>query len=150
MVATLRRQDSHSILGLRQDLSSRHGEKFQPHHGGSTDEIKFIVPYERNPHFKGRGELLTKLHKKLCEIVPDQHNHRVALYGLGGVGKTQLALEYVYRHWQSKTYDRVYWISAVSQATLFTGLSTGDWHSCALCPRENGSQTIRYCEKCIT
>jgi hypothetical protein len=95
-------------------------EKIQPHHG--PDEVKFIVPYERNPHFKGRGELLTKLHKKLCEIVPDQHNHRVALYGLGGVGKTQLTLEYVYRHWQSKTYDRVYWISAVSQATLFTGL----------------------------
>jgi tetratricopeptide (TPR) repeat protein len=110
------------ILGLRQDLSSRHVEEIQPHHGGYPDEVKFIVPYQRNPHFKGRGELLTKLQKKLCEIVPDQHNHRVALYGLGGVGKTQLALEYVYRHWQSKTYDRVYWISAVSQATLFTGL----------------------------
>jgi tetratricopeptide (TPR) repeat protein len=54
--------------------------------------------------------------------MPDQYNHRVALYGLGGVGKTQLALEYIYRHWQSKTYERIYWVSAVSQATLFKGL----------------------------
>jgi hypothetical protein len=88
----------------------------------STDDEKFIVPYQRNPHFKGREELLTKLHTKLCEIIPDQYNHRVALYGLGGVGKTQLALEYVHKHWQIKTYDRVYWVNAVSQATLFTGL----------------------------
>ena len=85
-------------------------------------EERFIVPYERNPHFKGRSELLTTLHHKLCESLPDQYNHRIALYGLGGVGKTQLALEYVHHHWASKTYDRVYWVSADSQATLLAGL----------------------------
>ena len=88
----------------------------------STDEEKFIVPYQRNPHFKGRSDLLTKLHSKLCETLPDQYNHRVALFGLGGVGKTQLALEYVYQHWESQMYERVYWVSAVNQATLFSGL----------------------------
>jgi tetratricopeptide (TPR) repeat protein len=87
-----------------------------------TDEGKFIVPYHRNPYFKGRSEFLTKLHNKLCETVPDNYNHRVALYGLGGVGKTQLALEYVHTHWQRKTYERVYWVSAVNQATLWAGL----------------------------
>jgi tetratricopeptide (TPR) repeat protein len=87
-----------------------------------TGEGKFIVPYHRNPYFKGRSEFLTKLHNKLCETVPDNYNHRVALYGLGGVGKTQLALEYVHTHWQRKTYERVYWVSAVNQATLWAGL----------------------------
>jgi len=113
------------LLGVRQDLSL-----FQPEQTNTTNaalaleaEEKFIVPYERNPHFKGRAELLKALYDKLCQSLPDQYNHRVALYGLGGVGKTQLALEYVYQHYRdSQTYDRVYWVSADSQASFFTAL----------------------------
>src|SRR5271155_3033227 len=80
---------------------------------------KFIVPYQKNEHFTGRRNLLARLCEKLCETAPRQYNHRVALYGLGGVGKTQLALEYVYSH--KSEYERIYWISAVSEATLFSG-----------------------------
>ena len=80
---------------------------------------KFKVPYQRNPNFTGRKNLLTTLRAKLCDIAPGSWNHRVALYGLGGVGKTQLALEYVFSH--KSDYDRIYWISAVSEATLFSG-----------------------------
>jgi Cdc6-like AAA superfamily ATPase len=65
-----------------------------------------MVPYQRNANFTGRADLLTKLSTKLCDIIPKSWNHRVALYGLGGVGKTQLALEYVYAH--KGQYDRVY------------------------------------------
>jgi len=78
-----------------------------------------MVPYQRNANFIGRADLLAKLSTKLYDIAPKSWNHRVALYGLGGVGKTQLALEYVYAH--KGEYDRVYWISAVSEATLFSG-----------------------------
>ena len=46
-------------------------------------------------------------------------NHRIALYGLGGVGKTQLALEYVYLN--RTKYERIYWISGATEATLFSG-----------------------------
>src|SRR5271170_4839289 len=67
---------------------------------------KFIVPYQKNEHFTGRRNVLARLCEKLCETVPRQYNHRVALYGLGGVGKTQLALEYVYSH--KSVHDRVY------------------------------------------
>jgi hypothetical protein len=48
-----------------------------------------------------------------------EENHRVALYGLGGVGKTQTALAYVYAH--KDTYDSIYWINAGNQADLFKG-----------------------------
>jgi len=115
---------------------------------------KFIVPYQRNPHFKGRSHLLTKLHDKLCETIPDQYNHRVALYGLGGVGKTQLALEYVYTHRENGTYDRVYWVSAVSEATLFAGLrEIGLRTNCILTtdtglkPSEIASTVLRWLNK---
>ena len=80
---------------------------------------KFMVPYQRNPNFTGRRTLLATLHAKLSDIAPCAWNHRVALYGLGGVGKTQLALEYVFSH--REDYERIYWISAVSEATVFAG-----------------------------
>ena len=79
----------------------------------------FLIPYEKNEHFIGRKALLAKLHEKLSESVPKQFNHRVALYGLGGVGKTQLALEYVNTH--KDYYAGIYWISGVNQATLLSG-----------------------------
>jgi tetratricopeptide (TPR) repeat protein len=80
---------------------------------------KFIVPYQKNEHFTGRRGLLARLCEKLCETAPKQYNHRIALYGLGGVGKTQLALEYVYSH--KTVHDRVYWLSGVDQASLLAG-----------------------------
>ncbi|MFE5600364.1 FxSxx-COOH system tetratricopeptide repeat protein [Streptomyces coelicoflavus] len=60
----------------------------------------------RNQNFTGRSELLDLLGQRLREgtttVLPE------AIHGMGGVGKTQLAIEYAYRH-QSE-YDIVWWI----------------------------------------
>ena len=40
------------------------------------------------------------------------------MHGLGGVGKTQIALEYAYRH--ESDYNYIFWISAVDQAQLLS------------------------------
>ena len=80
---------------------------------------RFIVPYQRNEHFTGREQLLTDIYEKLCQSLPNHHNHRVALHGLGGVGKTQLALEFAYT--RQAHYDGIYWISAVNQITILSG-----------------------------
>src|ERR1700737_2039542 len=78
-----------------------------------------MVQYHRNPYFMGRDELLIQLRDKLSESKPKQYNHRIAIYGMGGVGKTQLAIEYVYRY--KDQYSSIYWISAVDQAALLSG-----------------------------
>ena len=78
-----------------------------------------MVCHEQNQHFTGRDELLTQLREKLLSKTPKQYNHRVAIYGMGGVGKTQIAIEYVYRFRQS--YDNIFWINASDQASLLTG-----------------------------
>src|SRR5579859_8035327 len=78
-----------------------------------------MVCHQQNPHFTGRDELLTQLREKLLSKRPKQYNHRVAIYGMGGVGKTQIAIEYVYRFRQS--YDNIFWINASDQASLLTG-----------------------------
>jgi tetratricopeptide (TPR) repeat protein len=79
----------------------------------------FIVPYEKNEQFTGRVELLQRLHDMLHDDVPNQYNHRVALYGMGGVGKTQAAVAYVYAH--EDDYQRIYWITAATEASLLAG-----------------------------
>jgi len=66
----------------------------------------FMVPYERNPFFTGRDEFLNQLFNQLRDPTPRYHG-RLALYGLGGIGKTQVALEFVHRFQSS--YSRIYW-----------------------------------------
>lgn len=62
----------------------------------------------RNLVFTGREELLQQLERELSEGPTAVLPH--ALHGMGGVGKSQLALEYVYR--QASRYDIVWWIPA--------------------------------------
>ena len=83
----------------------------------STDN--FVVPFERNPLFTGRKKFLKILKQMLHEKTLKKYNHRIALYGMGGIGKTQTALEYVYTNRDS--YKRIYWITAVDQASLLSG-----------------------------
>jgi hypothetical protein len=92
------------------------------------------VPYRRNPHFTGQEELLAQLDLQLAGA-RGQHPtaaHRAALTqpqalkGLGGIGKTQIALEYAYRACERGCYLRILWINTASEEALisrFVGLA---------------------------
>jgi MinD-like ATPase involved in chromosome partitioning or flagellar assembly/tetratricopeptide (TPR) repeat protein len=73
----------------------------------------------RNSTFTGRGSVLELLRDRLSAsvtvVVPQ------ALYGLGGVGKTQVALEYAYRF--AANYDLVWWISAEQPQLIRSSLA---------------------------
>lgn len=68
------------------------------------------VPYPRNPFFLGRDDLLVSLYSQL------QEGRVMALCGLGGIGKTQTAVEYAYRFRQK--YQAVLWTRAESFQAL--------------------------------
>jgi tetratricopeptide (TPR) repeat protein len=74
------------------------------------------VPHLRNPHFTGRDALLEALRGARTEAQPVVLTQ--VLRGLGGIGKTQLALEYAYRY--GATYRLVWWVRAEKPETLAT------------------------------
>jgi TIR domain len=75
----------------------------------------FNVP-PRNPNFTGRGELLQALRRQLAETATSAVVQAEAIYGLGGVGKTQLAIEYAHRF--AADYHLVWWIPAEQPLTI--------------------------------
>lgn len=68
----------------------------------------FKMPFLRDLNFTGRTGLLAHLHEHLRETGDGAAAH--ILIGMAGVGKTALAIEYIYRNKQS--YDAVLWIDA--------------------------------------
>jgi tetratricopeptide (TPR) repeat protein len=74
----------------------------------------------RNPDFTGRESLLLNLQRSLeakskASVLPH------ALHGSGGVGKTQLAVEFAYRF--GDRYDLVWWIPAEQQTLVLQSLA---------------------------
>src|SRR5262249_39071195 len=64
------------------------------------------VPWERNPQFVRREADLAGL---AAVLAPERAT--VALCGTGGLGKTQLALEYAYQAWERGDYPGgVFWL----------------------------------------
>ncbi|MCD0452583.1 FxSxx-COOH system tetratricopeptide repeat protein [Actinocorallia sp. API 0066] len=73
----------------------------------------------RNKNFTGRAALLTRLRERISGQVTAVVPH--ALHGLGGVGKTQVAVEYAYRY--RGEYDLVWWIPADQPALVRSSLA---------------------------
>jgi tetratricopeptide (TPR) repeat protein len=75
----------------------------------------------RNRNFSGRDELLKDLHASLqaesrAAVVPTG-----ALHGLGGVGKTELALEFAHRF--ASDYDIAWWVQAEQPTSAAAALA---------------------------
>ncbi|KAJ5612169.1 hypothetical protein N7510_005363 [Penicillium lagena] len=69
------------------------------------------VPFSRDPDFVSRGTLLDQINEK--NSVPGS---RIALVGLGGVGKSQLAIEHSYKVRSESPATWVFWVHASSEA----------------------------------
>jgi tetratricopeptide (TPR) repeat protein len=68
----------------------------------------------RNRLFTGREDVLEKLQEAL------QRDRRAALSGLGGIGKTQTAIEYAHRY--RNDYDAVFFIRTDTETALTAGM----------------------------
>jgi tetratricopeptide (TPR) repeat protein/DNA-binding XRE family transcriptional regulator len=74
------------------------------------------IPIPRNLYFTGREDLLALLHQRLSTARTAALTQPQALYGLGGIGKTQAAAEYALRY--GDDYTHVFWMHAATHETL--------------------------------
>ncbi len=74
----------------------------------------FSVPFARNPFFAGRTAALQNLREGF-----ETGRKLRAVSGLGGIGKTELALEYVYRY--REEYRAVLWVGGETRDSLISG-----------------------------
>ncbi|RJP18113.1 MAG: TIR domain-containing protein [Candidatus Omnitrophota bacterium] len=93
----------------------------KPSFPGAPDQKLFHLPHQRNVFFTGRKQILKKLHKSLSGGRAAAITHNQLLYGLGGIGKTQTAVEYAYRY--RAEYASVFWVSAENETNIRSGFS---------------------------
>jgi len=85
--------------------------------GPSYTPTCFTIPFPQNPQFLGREEDLARLH---LALQGDKPVGAMGITGLGGIGKTQLVIEYAYRH-RNDYPDGIFWVDAAGD--LVAGLA---------------------------
>ena len=90
----------------------------KPSPQGSLPTPFWNVPFRRNPFFTGRENLLQQLHDNLTTSKTAALTQAQAISGLGGIGKTQTAIEYAYRY--REMYQAVLWVRAATKETLIS------------------------------
>ncbi|QYT02969.1 Kinesin light chain [Trichoderma simmonsii] len=75
-----------------------------------------LIPFSRDPDFVNRGDILEQILARCLEPAG-----RVALVGLGGVGKSQLAIEFAHRFAEEHKNIWIFWIHAATQVRVQEG-----------------------------
>ena len=70
----------------------------------------------RNEKFTGRIHELKSIHRFLAPVTGKRGQISRAVYGLGGISKTQIVKQYFWQHYSS--YTMVAWLRAFDVATL--------------------------------
>ncbi len=101
-------------IDARQLLGALPGDETPP-----VSSPIWYVPFHRNPFFTGREAILQQLSSTL-------HSRKIAtmtqaLSGLGGIGKTQTALEYAY-HFREH-YQALLWVQADTRKLLLASIA---------------------------
>src|SRR5258708_16982840 len=71
-------------------------QRYQQHSQKASDTL-WNVPHQPNPFFIGREDILKYLHNTLTSSGGALRRPQ-AISGLSGIGKTQIAIEYIYRY----------------------------------------------------
>ena len=76
----------------------------------------YYVPHGANSRFWGREDALSEVKKALDPIETQREQKSYALWGMGGVGKTQIALRYAST--SRERFQTILWISADNNIQL--------------------------------
>ncbi|KAF7558103.1 hypothetical protein G7Z17_g29 [Cylindrodendrum hubeiense] len=117
------RDVSHSQFGDNTFINQGnvHGNVYYglPHPPVRAEVIR-VLPYPRNEDLVHRQDIINRLD----ELLPQTRgSHSAALWGLGGSGKTQIALDYAYRRCDDDGCC-VFWVHADNEATFLADYKT--------------------------
>ncbi|HKG45502.1 MAG TPA: FxSxx-COOH system tetratricopeptide repeat protein [Pyrinomonadaceae bacterium] len=85
---------------------------------GCSQNLIWNVPYPPNKLFTGRNDVLERIRQGLISNGASALTQAQAISGLGGIGKTQTAVEYAYK-WH-KYYKAVFWVKADSRQSVIS------------------------------
>ncbi len=80
--------------------------------------VHMLIPFERNGNFVGRESLLEQIVSKAAPQASQSRCQRLAIVGLGGVGKTQIALVAVYRIHEADPGCSIFWVPAIDVSSF--------------------------------
>ncbi|NMO49792.1 tetratricopeptide repeat protein [Actinoplanes sp. TBRC 11911] len=125
--------DDHDNLPPGPEHQREQDEEERGHQGDEMPSLTSAAPREveslpqvwgnvppRNPNFTGRVDLLEALHEQFSTeretaVLPE------SLHGMGGVGKSQVAIEYIHKH--RSEYDLIWWIPAEHKSQILSALT---------------------------
>ncbi|RKK17486.1 hypothetical protein BFJ65_g7820 [Fusarium oxysporum f. sp. cepae] len=105
-----------NVNGFYLEGGSHHFEHHHHHHRSesSTPQAYRVIPLSRNEDITNRADIFAQLNT-LLPLTPE--NQSAALHGLGGSGKTQIALEYAHRRCRDPDWS-VFWVQADNETTF--------------------------------
>lgn len=75
----------------------------------------WMVKYDLEEDFVGRDDIMTTIEKQLTES-----NHRASLAGIGGVGKSRIAIQYSYNFHELHPNSHIFWVHGGSRSRFET------------------------------
>ncbi|KAK6349089.1 hypothetical protein TWF730_009848 [Orbilia blumenaviensis] len=82
-------------------------------------KVQWQLPYPRLGNFCGREDVFQEMQSFLTGSIDEKGRLKksiVTLQGMGGLGKSQIALEYLYRN--QEVYASVFWVDSTDESTV--------------------------------
>lgn len=83
----------------------------------------FVLPPARTARFFNRDDVIEKIEKHFQDGDSTSPLRSLALYGMGGVGKSHVAMKYLENKQMAKDFDAIFWINAENPVSIEQGFT---------------------------
>jgi hypothetical protein len=78
----------------------------------------FVLPPTQTARFFNREDVIEKIEKHIQDGGSNPSLRSLALYGMGGVGKSHVAMRYLEKRQMAKDLDAIFWINAETPVSI--------------------------------